>query len=72
MNSLHEDFNRIVHDLAHQMNGAIAPEHGVGQLKYDDLKQYTDPVEYTMMQMVKRSFDPNNLFNPGKVIRLDE
>jgi len=70
-NNLHQEFNRIVHDLVHQMNGSIAAEHGVGQLKYEELRKYTDPVEYEMMRMIKRTFDPQNLFNPGKVIKLD-
>ena len=69
---LHEDFNRIVHDLAHRMNGSIAAEHGVGQLKYDELKRYANPVEYNMMRMVKRTFDPNNVLNPGKVLGGDD
>ena len=71
-NNLHQEFNRIVHDLVHLMNGSIAAEHGVGQLKYEELRQYTSPVEYEMMRMIKRTFDPQNLFNPGKVIKLDD
>ena len=70
-NEHHHAFNRIVHDVVHKMGGSIAAEHGVGQLKSDELKHYTDPVEYAMMLQVKKTFDPKNLFNPNKVFILD-
>jgi D-lactate dehydrogenase (cytochrome) len=67
-NSHQHDINRIVHDIVHQMGGSIAAEHGVGLLKLGELKHYLSSVEYEMMRMIKRTFDPQNLFNPGKVI----
>ncbi len=70
-NEHHHAFNRIVHDVVHKMGGSIAAEHGVGQLKSDELKHYTDPVEYAMMLQVKKTFDPKNLFNPNKVFITD-
>ena len=50
------------------MDGSIAAEHGVGQLKKDELTRYKEPVELEMMRNIKRAFDPGNLCNPGKVI----
>ncbi len=70
-NAHHHAFNRIVHDIVHKMGGSIAAEHGVGQLKSEELKHYTDPVEYAMMLQIKKTFDPKNLFNPNKVFILD-
>jgi len=62
------EVNKIVHDVVHRMDGSIAAEHGVGQLKKDELTRYKEPVELEMMRTIKRAFDPENLCNPGKVI----
>lgn len=62
------EINMIVHDVVHRMDGSIAAEHGVGQLKRDELLRYKEPVELEMMRTIKRAFDPGNLSNPGKVI----
>lgn len=62
------EINMIVHDVVHRMDGSIAAEHGVGQLKRDELTRYKEPVELEMMRSIKRALDPGNLCNPGKVI----
>ncbi len=69
---LWKEINQIVHDLVHSLGGSIAAEHGVGKLKYDEMEQYKDPVEYEMMRQIKRSFDPKLLFNPNKVIDMGQ
>jgi FAD/FMN-containing dehydrogenase len=51
-----------------ELSGSISAEHGVGRLKRDDLVRYKDPVALEMMRTLKRSFDPNNILNPGKVV----
>jgi FAD/FMN-containing dehydrogenase len=61
--------NRIVHDLVNRHGGSISAEHGIGQLKRDELTRYKSPVEMAMMQKLKDALDPDNLFNPGKVLR---
>ncbi len=60
--------NRIVHDLVAQRGGSISAEHGIGQLKRDELRHYKDPVAISLMQRVKAALDPAGLMNPGKVI----
>jgi len=60
--------NRIVHDLVHALGGSISAEHGIGQLKRDELLRYKSPVEIEMMRAVKRALDPLALMNPGKVL----
>ncbi|MCB8821630.1 FAD-binding oxidoreductase [Microvirga rosea] len=67
-----ERFNRIVHDIVHRMNGSIAAEHGVGLIKRGELLRYKDPVAIDLMRTLKRSLDPQNLLNPGKVIGSDD
>jgi FAD/FMN-containing dehydrogenase len=60
--------NRIVYDLVHQLGGSISAEHGIGQLKRDELSRYKSPVEMEMMRAVKQALDPQGLMNPGKVL----
>jgi FAD/FMN-containing dehydrogenase len=59
--------NRIVHDLAHELGGTISAEHGLGQLKREEILRYKSAVEMEMMRAVKRAFDPHNRMNPGKI-----
>ncbi|HJW23810.1 MAG TPA: FAD-binding oxidoreductase [Rhodocyclaceae bacterium] len=60
--------NRIVHDLVHSLGGSISAEHGLGQLKRQEILRYKSPVEMAMMKSVKQALDPRGLMNPGKVI----
>ena len=63
-----EAMNRIIHDIVMRMGGSISAEHGIGQLKFDDMIHYKDPVELDVMRALKHALDPANLMNPGKVV----
>jgi FAD/FMN-containing dehydrogenase/Fe-S oxidoreductase len=54
--------------LVAQFKGSLAGEHGVGIARTEYLKQQVGPELYHVMREIKHSFDPNNLFNPGKII----
>jgi len=60
--------NRIVFDAAVACGGTFSAEHGIGQLKRDELARYGDPVAVEQMRAIKRAIDPQNLMNPGKVL----
>lgn len=60
--------NRVVHDLVGSYNGSISAEHGVGQLRRDELRHYKSPLEMELMLRIKQSFDPNLIMNPGKLL----
>ena len=60
--------DQIVHDLVYQLGGSISAEHGIGQLKREELLRYKSPLEMEMMRCVKRALDPQGLMNPGKVL----
>jgi FAD/FMN-containing dehydrogenase len=62
------EVNAIVHDLAHELGGSISAEHGIGQLKRQEMLRYKDALEMEMMRSIKRTFDPQGLMNPGKVL----
>jgi FAD/FMN-containing dehydrogenase len=60
--------NRIVHDLVHALGGSISAEHGLGQLKRDEVLHYKSPTEMSIMRAVKDALDPQGLMNPGKLL----
>ncbi|HZV55760.1 MAG TPA: FAD-binding oxidoreductase [Rhodocyclaceae bacterium] len=60
--------NRIVHDLVAELGGSISAEHGLGQLKRQEILRYKSETEMDMMRAVKQALDPRGLMNPGKVL----
>jgi FAD/FMN-containing dehydrogenase len=62
--------NALVYDQVHAYRGSISAEHGLGQLKLDEAMHYKSPVEVRLMQAIKAALDPDNLMNPGKVVRM--
>lgn len=60
----------IVHDRVTQWGGSISAEHGIGQIKRDELGRLGDPVSLAMMRRVKQALDPDGLLNPGKLVPL--
>ncbi|TWI49603.1 FAD/FMN-containing dehydrogenase [Pseudomonas duriflava] len=65
---LTEALNRLVHDRVMSHEGSISAEHGVGQLRRDELKHYKSPIELELMLRIKQAIDPNQLMNPGKLL----
>jgi FAD/FMN-containing dehydrogenase len=57
-----------VHDLVTQWGGSISAEHGIGQLKRDELARLGDPVHLSVMRAIKQALDPQGLLNPGKLV----
>jgi len=62
------EVNSIVHDTVDALNGSISAEHGIGQLKREELLRYKSPVEIALMRSIKQALDPRGLMNPGKVL----
>jgi len=54
--------------LVAQFKGSLAAEHGVGMARTEFLPAQVGPELYAIMRQIKLSFDPANLFNPGKII----
>ncbi len=61
----------FVHDEVTAWNGSISAEHGIGQLKRDELARLGDPAQLAIMRQVKRALDPAGLLNPGKLVPLE-
>ncbi|MGB6119404.1 MAG: FAD-binding oxidoreductase [Mesorhizobium sp.] len=60
--------NDAVHDIVRDMNGSISAEHGIGQMKRDELIATAPPVATDLMRRIRKAFDPAGIMNPGKVI----
>lgn len=57
-----------VHDLVTQWGGSISAEHGIGQMKRDELGRLGDPTSLALMRAIKLAIDPKGLMNPGKLV----
>jgi FAD/FMN-containing dehydrogenase len=66
--ALYKPMNKAVHDVVRALGGSISAEHGIGQLKRDELLATAPPVAIDLMRRVKAAFDPAGIMNPGKVI----
>lgn len=60
--------NRIVHDLVGELGGSISAEHGLGQLKREEILRYKSALEIELMKTVKSALDPAGLFNRSKLL----
>lgn len=60
--------SRAVDDLVTAWQGTISAEHGIGQLKVEELARLGDPVALALLHKVKAALDPQGLLNPGKLL----
>ncbi|MET1113046.1 MAG: FAD-binding oxidoreductase [Allosphingosinicella sp.] len=59
---------RLVHDLVGEAGGSISAEHGIGQMKVDELVRTADPARLSALRAIKAALDPLGIMNPGKLI----
>ena len=63
-------FNDTLIKKSLELNGTITGEHGVGLHKKEYLlEQHPDNIP--VMKSIKRTLDPNNIMNPGKIFDLN-
>ena len=65
-----EPMNALVYGVVDRYKGSISAEHGVGNLKAEKLEHHKSPVALGMMRAIKLALDPQNLMNPGRVLRV--
>ena len=61
--------NTIVYDAVSRYDGSISAEHGIGTLKRDKLEKHKSPVALALMRGIKHALDPQNILNPGRVLK---
>ena len=64
------EFNTLLIKKALELNGTITGEHGVGLHKKEYLLE-EHPDNIPLMKSIKRTIDPNNIMNPGKIFDLN-
>lgn len=62
-----EEAMKEIFDYALSLGGTITGEHGVGLAKKGFLKQQLGDSSFTLLKTIKRTLDPENLLNPGKI-----
>lgn len=60
-------FREEILRIAVEMDGAISGEHGIGEIKKEELRRFY-PEIFELMKELKRLFDPKGILNPGKVV----
>jgi FAD/FMN-containing dehydrogenase len=60
--------NGVVYALVDAYNGSISAEHGIGSLKREKLEKHKSPVAMGLMRSIKTALDPDNIFNPGRML----
>ena len=60
--------NNIVYALLDELGGSISAEHGLGQMKREEITKHKSSVELDMMRAIKAALDSKGIMNPGKVL----
>ncbi|MBV1909274.1 MAG: FAD-binding oxidoreductase [Kangiellaceae bacterium] len=61
--------NPSIFTILQSFDGSISAEHGVGLVKKDYLSFSRSDIEIQLMKSIKRTFDPINILNPGKLFK---
>ena len=64
-------FRGVATDIAHlvkKYRGSLSGEHGDGRLRGEFIPLMVGQECYDLMKAVKAAFDPQNIFNPGKIV----
>ncbi|MGI8580876.1 MAG: FAD-binding and (Fe-S)-binding domain-containing protein [Chitinophagaceae bacterium] len=54
--------------LVKKYNGSLSGEHGDGRLRGEFIKQMVGEKNYELLKTIKRTWDPENIFNPNKIV----
>ena len=58
----------VVYGCLEKLGGSVSGEHGIGTGKLDYIAITRSPEELALMRSIKRSLDPKNILNPGKIL----
>ncbi|TRO66445.1 FAD-binding and (Fe-S)-binding domain-containing protein [Christiangramia sabulilitoris] len=66
--SLFRNITRDVASLVKKYNGSLSGEHGDGRVRAEFIQLMFGEKVYDLLKEVKFAFDPDNIFNPGKIV----
>ncbi|MCH4552589.1 FAD-binding and (Fe-S)-binding domain-containing protein [Aestuariibaculum lutulentum] len=64
-------FRKITTDVAHlvkKYGGSMSGEHGDGIVRAEFIPLMIGDINYQILKRIKDAFDPDNIFNPGKIV----
>ena len=67
-NRMFREVAQTVTELVKEYRGSLSGEHGDGRLRGEFLEQMIGGKNYALVKQVKRSWDPNGIFNPNKIV----
>lgn len=67
-NQLFRTIAEEIATLVKKYNGSLSGEHGDGRLRGEFIKYMVGEESYALLEKVKGIWDPNNIFNPGKIV----
>src|ERR1017187_2819831 len=54
--------------LVKEYKGSLSGEHGDGRLRGEFIKQMVGEKNYSLLKIIKQTWDPENIFNPNKIV----
>ena len=57
-----------IFDLVLSLDGTLSGEHGIGIIKKEFINKEIDKSTLSLMNDIKKQFDPKNILNPNKSI----
>lgn len=70
-----EEGNRLFRVIAQEIavlvkkyKGSLSGEHGDGRLRGEFIEQMIGPKNYQLLKELKQTWDPQHIFNPGKIV----
>jgi len=67
-NALFRSIAEEIATLVKKYDGSLSGEHGDGRLRGEFIPQMVGAKNYALLKEVKKAWDPNNIFNPGKIV----
>jgi FAD/FMN-containing dehydrogenase/Fe-S oxidoreductase len=67
-NKLFRTIAEEIATLVKKYNGSLSGEHGDGRLRGEFIPQMVGEKNYALLKTIKRTWDPENIFNPNKIV----